>query len=266
VIFLESLSTAQLTIWGTLGTILVACGLHAIVQQRFGHELLKPHNEVAGVILTVVGTLYSVILGFVVIVVWQGFTTASDIGDHEADGLAYVYRVAAGFPEPQRDSLRQLVRDYTRSILIKEWPRMTSGGKSDPDTALVAQHISDELVAFKPANAAQANLHAAALAALASFLSDRRDRLTYLESRIPTILWVVLLFGGVLMLGLTFLIGLSNRLVQLSMTGALAGMIAISLITIFELDSPLEGDTHVQPVAWELFAASIGDAPANLPH
>ena len=67
--------------------------------------------------------------------------------------------------------------------------------------------------------------------------------MAYLQPRIPGILWGVLLFGGTALLGTTFLIGLENRLVQLIMTGALAAMIAISLVTVFDLKSPLEGRT-----------------------
>lgn len=93
------------------------------------------------------------------------------------------------------------------------------------------------------------------------FLDDRRSRLTYLRPRIPGILWGVLIFGGAILLALTFLIGLESRLVQLIMTGALAAMIAISIVTIFDLESPLEGANHVNPTAWEIFAGPVTNAP-----
>jgi hypothetical protein len=55
--------------------------------------------------------------------------------------------------------------------------------------------------------------------------------------------------------------GLENRVVQLIMTGALAAMIAITIVTIFDLESPLEGANHVNPTAWVLFAGQANDAP-----
>jgi hypothetical protein len=240
----------------TLATVLVACSLHAIVQRIVKHETLSPHNEVAGVILTVIGTLYAVILGFVVVVVWQGYTTASDVAASEANALAKVYRLARGVSEPAGNTIRRHISDYAQAVLTKEWPRMVTTGESDRQTGAIAREIANEVVNLKPTTDAQTNLQAAMLAAVGQFLDDRRSRLTYLRPRIPGILWGVLIFGGVVLLAITFLIGLENRLVQLMMTGALAAMIAISLVTIFDLESPLEGANHVNPTAWEIFAGS----------
>jgi hypothetical protein len=238
----------------TLAAVLVSCSLHAVVQRIVKHETLTPHNDVAGVILTVIGTLYAVILGFVVVVVWQGYTTASDVAASEANALANVYRLARGVPEPAGNTIRHHITDYAHAVLTKEWPRMASSGESDRQTGAIAREIANEVVNLRPAAGAQTNLQAAMLAALGQFLDDRRSRLTYLEPRIPGILWGVLIFGGVVLLAITFLIGLKNRLAQLIMTGALAAMIAISIVTIFDLEAPLEGANHVNPTAWEIFA------------
>jgi hypothetical protein len=251
---LEQFPGAWLAIGGTIVTVLIACSLHALVQRLFPHEMLRRHNEVAGVLLTVVGTLYSVILGFVVVVVWQGFTTASDVASQEANAAAYVYRLARGLPPPAGTAIRRAVTDYAQSVLTKEWPRMISGGKSDPATGILARRLANEVVSYNPKTAGQSDLHVAMLGAIGEFVNDRRQRLTYLDSRIPGILWGVLVFGGFVLLALAFMIGLENRVVQLIMTGALAAMIGLSLVTIFELDSPLEGSTHVEPTAWHLFA------------
>ena len=258
---LEQVPAAWLSFFGTLATVLVACSLHALVQRVVKHETLAPHNEVAGVILTVVGTLYAVILGFVVVVAWQSFTTASDVCGSETNALAYVYRLARGLPQPAHDTIRHDIVRYAQSVLTVEWPRMVAGGKSDRATGDLARQIAKEVVNFQPATPSATNLQAAMLSALGEFLNDRRTRLTYLDSRIPQILWGVLIFGALVLLGITFLIGLQNRTVQLVMTGALSAMIALSLVTIFELDSPLEGATHIMPVAWQIFAGQAGAAP-----
>ena len=240
----------------TLITVLVACSAHAIVQRIVNHERLSPHNAVTGVVLTVIGTLYAVILGFVVVVVWQGYTMASDVVSSEANALAKVYRLARGVPEPARSTIRRHISDYAQAVLMKEWPLMASTGESDRQTGAIAQEVANEVVNLKPTTNAQTNLQAAMLAALGQFLDDRRSRLTYLHPRIPGILWGVLIFGGVILLALTFLIGLESRLVQLIMTGALASMIAISIVTVFDLESPLEGANHINPTAWEIFAGA----------
>jgi heme/copper-type cytochrome/quinol oxidase subunit 2 len=172
----------------TLVAVVVACSLHAVVQRVVGHEPLTPHNAEAGVIVTVIGTLYAVILGFVVVVVWQGFTTASDVAASEANALAKVYRLARGIPEPAGKTIRAHIDDYAQSELTKEWPLMVSTGVSDRQTGAIAREIANEVVDFKPSTSAEGNLQAAMLEAVGQFLDDRRSRLTYLEPRIPGIL------------------------------------------------------------------------------
>jgi len=257
---LLQIPTGLLACVTTLVTVLIACSLHAIVQRTVKHEILLPHNAVTGVILTVIGTLYAVILGFVVVVVWQGYTSASDVVSSEANALAKVYRLARGIPEPAGNAIRRHITAYAQAVLTDEWPRMVRTGESDRQTGAIAQLIANEVVNLKPTTNAQTNLQAAMLAAIGQFLDDRRSRLTYLHPRVPEILWGVLIFGGVVLLVLTFLIGLESRLLQLIMTGALASMIAISIVTVFDLESPLEGANHVNPTAWEIFAG-----PANAP-
>jgi hypothetical protein len=178
----------------TLATVLVACSLHAVVQRFVRHETLSPHNEVAGVILTVIGTLDAVILGFVVVVVWQGFTTASDVVASEANAAAKVYRLARGVPGPTGSTIRRNISAYAQGVLTREWPRMMGTGQPDRQTGAIAREIANEVVDLKPATLAQANLQAAMLAAIGEFLDERRSRLTYLQPRIPGILWGVLIF------------------------------------------------------------------------
>jgi hypothetical protein len=38
-------------------------------------------------------------------------------------------------------------------------------------------------------------------------------------------------------------------------------MIAISIVTIFDLESPLEGANHVNPTACEIFARPVKSTP-----
>jgi len=255
---IDQLPTLLVFVAGTLLAAAAATGLHALILPRLPHDLLEQHNPVSGVIMTVIGTLYAVVLGFAVVVVWQQFNTAADLSNSEADALADVYRLSSGLPEPKRGKIRLTIRAYADSVLYREWPEMNHEGRSDPHTQQLALAVAHEVDGIQPATPAATNLQAAALSALVIFLDSRRDRLTYLDSRIPAVLWYALIAGGLTTLGFTFLFGLRSTRLQLLMTAGLAGMIAMSLIAINELDSPLEGDTHVQPTAWQLFEAQIG--------
>ena len=95
-------------------------------------------------------------------------------------------------------------------------------------------------------------LYLQALQGIHDLNDARRDRLVDAEEGLPALLWVVLLLGGVIVVGFTYLFGLDNTLVHTLMVGALAAVIALSLFTVGALDYPFEWGVRVGPEAFEL--------------
>ena len=62
---------------------------------------------------------------------------------------------------------------------------------------------------------------------------------------------MVLIVGGVITVGFTYLFGLENTLVHLLMVASLAMIISLSLFTVAALDYPFKGDIRIQPDAFE---------------
>ena len=62
---------------------------------------------------------------------------------------------------------------------------------------------------------------------------------------------MVLILGGVVTVGFTYLFGLENTLVHLLMVAALALIISMSLFTVAALDYPFKGDIRIHPSAYE---------------
>ena len=55
-----------------------------------------PHHDVAGFLVAVIGVLYAVVLGFVVVTVWTAFDDAQQTADMEAGKVADAYGFATG--------------------------------------------------------------------------------------------------------------------------------------------------------------------------
>jgi hypothetical protein len=77
-------------------------------------------------------------------------------------------------------------------------------------------------------------------------------RLVAASVSMPPILWVVLIFGGVVTIGFTYLFGLQNTWAHRLMVASLAAVIALVLFTVSSLEHPFYGGTHVSPGAFEL--------------
>jgi hypothetical protein len=80
----------------------------------------------------------------------------------------------------------------------------------------------------------------------------RRERMVEAEEGIPAVLWAVLVLGGVITVGFTYLFGLANTWSHRLMVAAVAGLIALVLFTVGSLEYPFSGGTRVGPEAFEL--------------
>jgi hypothetical protein len=95
-------------------------------------------------------------------------------------------------------------------------------------------------------------LYAEGLDQVQRLADARRMRLVVAEESLPTVLWVILIVGGIVVVGFTYLFGLENTGAHALMVAALAGVIALVLFTIAALDNPFSGGARVGPEAFEL--------------
>ena len=72
------------------------------------------------------------------------------------------------------------------------------------------------------------------------------------EEGIPGILWAVLVFGAVVVVGFTYLFGLQNTWAHRLMVISLTAVIALVLFTIGAMEYPFSGGARVDPGAFEL--------------
>jgi hypothetical protein len=77
-------------------------------------------------------------------------------------------------------------------------------------------------------------------------------RLVQAEESLAAVLWVVLIVGGMVAVGFTYLFGLENTGAHALMVASLAGVIALALFTIAAMNHPFSGGARVGPEAFEL--------------
>ena len=245
------LSTAVYGVLTVFAVMLVAVvGLEA-VQRAVPASRRREHNDVAGFIYAVVGVVYAVLLALVVIAVWEEHEAAKATVGSEANELAEVLWLAHRFPEPQDHQLQELARSYARVVVEEEWPLMERGRSSPRAWALLDEmRLSvQDLGVRTPADQV---LFEQGLDRVQGLADARRVRLVEAEEGIPAVLWAVLGFGGIVTVGFTYLFGLENTWSHRLMVAAVAGLIALVLFTIGNLEYPFSGGTRIGPEAFEL--------------
>jgi hypothetical protein len=98
---------------------------------------------------------------------------------------------------------------------------------------------------------AEQMLYVQALERVHDLNDARRGRLVDAQQGLPSLMWVVLVVGGVIVVGFTYLFGLENTLVHALMIGALAAIVALALFTVAALDYPFGRGVQAGPEAFE---------------
>jgi hypothetical protein len=104
----------------------------------------------------------------------------------------------------------------------------------------------------EPRTAAGQERYAEGLDQVQRLADARRTRLVVAEEGLPTVLWVVLVVGGIVVVGFAYLFGLANTWAHRLMVVSLAGVIALVLFTIAAMDHPFSGGARIGPEAFEL--------------
>src|ERR1051326_5286387 len=106
-LWLNGLLVVGLSIGAALATLI-------LVRRGPAAEKLRDTNDIAGFYITVVGTIYAVILAFMFFAVWTRYELASDVADQEANALIDIYRLSPGLPGPLARQLQLETWEYAK--------------------------------------------------------------------------------------------------------------------------------------------------------
>src|SRR5436305_1248225 len=132
-----------------LSILISLVGLY-LVRRVVGVERLKTHHEVAGFIIGIVGTIYAVLLAFLVVVQWNKYTDASTLVTKEANLLGDISRMAESLPVEQRQQILTELRDYAQFVSDDEWPALANGKSSDKTTDTLNKLWKSYVIEQKP--------------------------------------------------------------------------------------------------------------------
>src|ERR671910_1004207 len=253
-------------VMGVVSGVLVVCGAClaavvglVVVQRLVPATIRMGYNDVAGFIYAVLGVIYAVLLALVVIATWEEFGRARVTVETEANALAEIAWLAHQLPEPEGRELQELCRSYAEVVVDEEWPLMEQGRtpslESSQETSrawVLIDDIRATVQEVEPHTAAGQERYAEGLDQVQRLADARRTRLVQAEESLPTVLWVVLIVGGILVVSFAYLFGMENTGAHSLMVVALAGVIALILFTIAAMEHPFSGGARVGPEAFEL--------------
>ena len=219
-------------------------------------DRLIPHHDVAGFLVAVVGVLYAVVLGFVVVTSWSAFDSAQQNADVEAGDVGDAFGFAQMLPEPRREHMRRSLAGYAIEVRDHEWALLSHGKQDERARALLVRAVQ---ALGEPYHAPSANLDEAlnrmttrqsVADSLRDIADNRRLRVIQAQQRFSPALALALIIGALMVLVFVFLFGVEDRVLRFTMTSIVAGCIGLLLGVVVEFSAPYSGALRVSPQAW----------------
>ena len=195
--------------------------------------------------------LYALIAALTAVGVWQKYAEVSQIVSSEATAITGLWRDLGGYPQQQRDEMRDVLRGYTEQVIHEAWPQQRRG-QIPREGVEWMDRLQSRLLSFEPATDSQKIVHAETLRQFNQLVQQRRQRLDSVHAGLPGVLWIVLLPGAMAVLIPFFFFHVENARFQYLLLVLLAGFIAMVLFVIVALDRPFSGDLGITADSYQL--------------
>ena len=250
----------------SLFSALCAIGGLLLVRRFVDHETLTTHHDVASAFLTIVGTLYAVVLGLIVVGSLNTFNDARVTVAQEANALHNIFHLAEGLPEPTKGELRSNCLAYASDMIDDEWKTMETARASHKAHQIMIA-LWKTTIKFQPQDARQADLHNSILAQMNTLANNRHVRLTAAEPAYDWIIWGLLVFGGSVLVIFTYFFGVEKLGIQVLMTALVTMALSLNLSVVALFGYPYSGDVKVTPAPFEhdvkVFKEAMGQIDPN---
>jgi len=195
--------------------------------------------------------LYGLVAALTAVGVWQRHSQAAETVSGEATAIASLWRDLGSYPQLQRDQMRDILRGYTEQVINEAWPQLRRG-QIPREGVEWMDRLQAQLFTFEPVTEGQKILHAETVHAFNHLVQQRRQRLDAAQTRLPTVLWWVLLPGAMGCMSLCLFFHLESIRFHIILLVGLAMFLAMVLFVIFALDRPLTGDMGIGSDSYQL--------------
>jgi len=170
-------------------TYLVAGGVLAMVITVAKGGWARAFKSVSSGLLAPLGTIFGLLVVFILAQVWSDIDRAESALDREASALRTMVLLAPSFPAEPEAQIQDLVRQHIDEVVYTEWPAMAKHSatlKVTPPALAQALQLAISLV---PTNEGQSAAKREMVTAVENALDARRQRIILSQSRVDRLKW-----------------------------------------------------------------------------
>jgi hypothetical protein len=238
--------------------VIAALCLFAVVGLLFVRRRVLPRlrvdsgdSEFTGAMLQSVMVFYGLAVALIAVTVFETYSDTTKVVTGEATALSALYRDVTSYPEPIRSELQQGLRDYTKYVVDEAWP-LQQQGKVPAGGVEHITRFQAVLTKFEPASEGQKLLHGETLRAYNLLIQSRRLRLDAVGTKLPTVMWAVVVIGAFIGLSASFFFKVEDARLHLMEVQLLAVFIGLIILMILTLDRPFRGNLGIGSEPYQL--------------
>ena len=234
--------------------VLVAVGGLVLTRSLVPLAACEQGTSGMGWIYAAMHVMYGVTLAFSLFLTWQQFSDAQSTSRSEANRVEEIHQLVEPFSGPEKEKVQDLAQSYARVVIEDEWTLLGQGRNSRPSprAEALARELRNSVEDLQPRTAGQDALVAQGVDFIAEFEEFRLQRVLESRQGIPSILWAVMIIGGIITVAYTFLFGVRNVWLHGIAVSALTVVVVLVIYAVYRIDYPYTGDVRVRPDAFEL--------------
>jgi hypothetical protein len=256
------MSLSPLVYWAVAFLIISLIGLF-ISAKTIKIDLAK-NGDLIVAMLTILGTLVSVLLGLLVSSADEQYRALEVSVNSEATSVNEIFRLSRGLPSSIAIKLQDSCIDYCDKVIAEEWPSMRHGETSKSVTQVYTD-ISDAIVQFRPANNGESAVQSAILSATADIGQNRGNRIVASRSTWSRRLLPLILTCAIVVLTCSYLyVGKGRLLLHAVLVGLVAVTLGTNIGVIYLMTRPFTSEWTIQPDGFELRAKVMREYRSRL--
>lgn len=245
--------------------VLSVAGLF-VVRKKFSREQFESCHEVGGFLLSVVGTLYAILVGLIVVNSQGKVDAASQMAVSEANMLSNIYHLSNTFKEPARTRIHKHIYDYAVAAVNQDWSRVEEGVEKEA-TIPAYQALWKEITTYVPHEDNESQCYSTMLGNIQELSEARKYRMVAARGGLSPVLWAVLIAGGAMIVLFTYFFFVNSFVAQAVMTAFVSIFLSLNVYLIFICQNPYRPELGAKEAGFGFaFTPNWFKDRPNVPH
>jgi len=220
-----------------------------VVRKTFSRQDFKKHHEIAGYLISVVGTLYSILLGLIVVNVQSKFDESRTMAQAEASSCSDIANLSRGLEEDQAARICAYLRWYYTVVQAEDWERI-GDGQAEEESIPPYQGLWRAVAQVEPNGNRASSCYASMLDSMKRLSDARRYRMSSHKRGLSLVVWIVLVSGAVMIILFTYFFRLDSARTQTLLTVFVALFVSLNLLLVKLFENPYRSELLIKKGAF----------------